>query len=389
MGVKIREKPKGSGVWWLFIHHEGKRKSLKIGDKRQANAKAMKYENLIESGKYSLVEDSKKAENKKPLFRHLADEWIENDIKVLRTASTYERYEQILIKHVLPEFGNKRIDEITRGDIRDFLLNKVKKEYSKSSIGLFRDVLGGVFNNALDHELLNDSPVRGISRRIDLTKIRGEHADPLSFEETELFLESCRKVVPWAYPFFFTALRTGMRLGELLGLKWGDVDFNSKYIMVQRAYRRGVFTQTKTKKSRKIDMSDQLVTVLKEEYTKQKKETLKAGSGEVPEIVFHYGDGKAIAQNSIRKIFKRILRKAGLRERRIHDMRHTFASHLLSLGVSIFYVQRQLGHASIKMTCDTYGSWIPSQEKSNVNLLDSPNLTAPRPHPENEKAVTI
>ncbi|MEN6440579.1 MAG: site-specific integrase, partial [Syntrophobacter sp.] len=90
-------------------------------------------------------------------------------------------------------------------------------------------------------------------------------------------------------------------------------------------------------------------------------------------------NGKMIEQNFIRKVFKRILTKAGLREIRLHDCRHTFASLLLTDGASPVYVKEQLGHTSIQMTVDIYGHLIPSANRQAVNRLDS--SVAPSPHP--------
>ena len=100
-----------------------------------------------------------------------------------------------------------------------------------------------------------------------------------------------------------------MRLGEVLGLEWGDIDWNSKFIRVERSFRKGVVDKPKNGKSRRVDMSDQLVSVLKELSTKRKMEGLK--KGKAIDIIF-YRNGEHISQNSTRNIFKRILKKAGL-----------------------------------------------------------------------------
>jgi integrase len=127
-------------------------------------------------------------------------------------------------------------------------------------------------------------------------------------------------------------------------------------------------------------MSDQLTETLRELLNKRKREGLAAGKGTPEEIIFHT-NGHHTAQNSIRNIWKRLLRKAKLRERRIHDIRHTFASQLLTNGESPVYVKEQLGHSSIQMTVDIYGHLIPSGNRDAVNRLDSPHSNAPHPHP--------
>jgi integrase len=192
----------------------------------------------------------------------------------------------------------------------------------------------------------------------------------LTREEVALFLDICSIQDPEHYPFFLCAFRTGMRLGELLGLQWGDVDFHGKFIRVARSYKLGRLTPTKTGKIRRVDISDQLIEVLKALHVARKREAMKTGTGEVVEVIFHRG-GKPMEQNYIRRVFKRLLAKAGLREIRLHDTRHTFASLLLSDGASPVYVKEQLGHSSIQMTVDIYGHLIPSSNREMVNRLDT------------------
>ena len=160
-----------------------------------------------------------------------------------------------------------------------------------------------------------------------------------------------------------------LRLGGLLGAKWGDIDFNSHFITVQRTYRRGSFGRPKNGKTRRVDMADELEATLKGLLNLRKKEALERGKGEIEDIVFHDGTGRPMEQNFIRRIFKRALKKAGLREIRLHSLRHTYASLLLSQGVSPVYVKEQMGHHSISVTVDIYGHWIRSGNREAVNRL--------------------
>jgi integrase len=106
---------------------------------------------------------------------------------------------------------------------------------------------------------------------------------------------------------------------------------------------------------------------------------LEAGTGRVEEFIFHR-KGKPIEQNFIRYPFKRILEKAGLREIRFHDIRHTYASLLLTDGATPVYVKEQMGHSSIQITVDIYGHLIPNSNRDMVNRLDTqPAATYPQP----------
>lgn len=138
-----------------------------------------------------------------------------------------------------------------------------------------------------------------------------------------------------------------------------------------------------------LGLSDHLAEMLRKLDTESKKEALQTGRGAVIETVFHNSREEPIAQNSIRNVYKRISRKAELREFRVHDVRHTYASLLLSNGESPVYVKEQLGHSSIKMTVDIYGHLIPSSNRQAVNQLDE---ITPELHPmrtqEKTKAAT-
>jgi integrase len=140
----------------------------------------------------------------------------------------------------------------------------------------------------------------------------------------------------------------GARYEKRLWTCIADNDYDLK------SYKLGKTTATKTGKVRRWDMSDQLFETMKSLMARTKEEGLKMGLGESPEVIFHR-NGRPMEQNYIRRQFKRILKKAGLREIRIHDIRHAYASLLLSDGVTPVYVKEQLGHSSIQMTVDIYG----------------------------------
>ena len=359
----VREKKPGE--WWIFINHHGKRTSRKIGgDKRLAFDVAKKIEAKMVLTDFSLAE-----EEKTPTFKEYAEQWLETYVKQVRRASTHRRYREVLTKHVYPDIGTLPLDRIKRGEVRDILLKIMAKGLSKSSVSLAKDCISGVIAHAMDEELVAVNPTIGLTKHLQIQRNKTEHLDPLNHGEVNLFLETCQAIYPEHYAFFLCAFRTGTRLGELLALQWGDIDWHGKYIRVERSYKLKQTTPTKNGRARRVDMSNQLIETLKYHSTKCKEEGFKLGLGNAPELVFHR-NGEPIEQNHIRRIFKRILEKAGLREIRIHDMRHTYASLLLSEGISPVYVKEQLGHSSIQMTVDIYGTWIPNSNRTAVNRLD-------------------
>jgi len=366
-GVTVREAIRGSGVWYVFIVVNDRRKSRKIGPKQKAEEVAARIRAKL------LLGDLQLEPKKGFTFAEYSLLWIENYIKPVRRPSTTERYESILRLYVLPIFGKKPLDKINRADVKSFLLHLHKDGISRSTLALCRDVLSGVLVQAIDDELINTNPVVGVLKMLKLERDKKIPVEPMTFEEVALFLDTCKRLQPGYYPLFLTAFRTGMRMGEVLALEWRDIDFNGRFIRVERSFKREQVQGTKTNKARRVDMSNQLHDELDRLHTQRLQEALAKGRDYPNNIIFHHKDGGHISQNTLRGGFKRLLVKAGIRELRFHDIRHTFASLLLTNGEGVTYVKEQLGHSSIQMTVDIYGHLVPGSNRDAVNRLDSSN----------------
>jgi integrase len=211
--------------------------------------------------------------------------------------------------------------------------------------------------------------------------------EPLSKDEVVLLLESSQQYEGGAfYPSILCALRTGMRIGEIRALKWKDLDFENRLIEVKRSCRQGRITKPKNGKGRKVDMSRQLAEVLRELKHNQWK---KYAGKEVPQWVFANIRGGMLRHNTFRKALMSCLDKAGLRNIRIHDLRHSYATIRLLSDHNIGDVSYQLGHSSIKITYDTYGHWLPGKFKSEVDELDNLHPSAPYTHPNPDSSKNV
>ena len=200
-------------------------------------------------------------------------------------------------------------------------------------------------------------------------------------EKARQFVKDNHSAQPEHYPLFLTLARTGMRLGEALGLQWGDLDFHGNFIEIRRALVEGRLTTTKTGKTRRVDGSPQLMATLKSLKLRRKEQALRQGWGKVPEWIFINQDGKPIDQGNLRgRVHYKACENAKLRRIRIHDIRHSYATIRIAAGHNIADVSRQLGHASIKITVDTYYHWLPNQNSSEVSELD--DLGKERNHPQ-------
>jgi len=165
MGVTVRQKVKGRGKpWWVFICHNGKRKSMRIGDQKAAHKVASRIRQKLAKGKLNLAD-----RGQPPTFADCAKTWL-GYIEGMRRKSTFERYDEMLKNHILPVFGDKVLDRISRGDIRDFLVSKTGQGYSRSTICVLRDITSGVFNYAIDEEIIQVNPVSGITKRLELNR---------------------------------------------------------------------------------------------------------------------------------------------------------------------------------------------------------------------------
>ena len=188
----------------------------------------------------------------------------------------------------------------------------------------------------------------------------------------KVFLETVVGNSAAYFPLFLCAIHTGMRLSEIAGLRWGDIDFRGKFLTVRRQALRGRIEPTKTDQIRRIDMSDALIEALRQHRNAQREAWLKKGVNEIPCWIFANRKGNPPdMQNVKNRHFYPNLDKAGLRRIRFHDLRHTFASLLVQDGQPLAYVKEQLGHSSIKLTVDVYAHLQPGANREAVNRLPS------------------
>jgi integrase len=360
VGVTVRQKIKG-GPWWVFLIHQGRRRSKLVGDRATAEAVARELRKRIAEGDFKL--------GSKKTFAEYAETWITVTVPATCKPSTERDYLAILDNHVLPAFGPKAVTEITRATVRDFLLGKIAEGISHSTVGHFKSVISGVLDRALDDETIQVNPAQRlgkIARKDETTDI-----NPLTRGELVRLLDAFQKHYPGDYPLALTLARTGMRGGEALALQWGDIDFTGRFIAVQRGFSRGRIEIPKGARTRRVDMSQQLTDTLGALKAQRKEEALRKGWGEPREWVFITPQGTPLdLDNWRRRIFNKALEKAGLRRVRVHDLRHTFASLLIQDGVSLAYIRDQLGHYSISITVDTYGHLVPGANKEAVDALD-------------------
>jgi integrase len=284
--------------------------------------------------------------------------------------------------------------EVEKGSLKSgelqMLLREARK-LSRNSIRLILATARVIFNHAIEDGLIESNPAAKLQRFANIRK-HDFSAVPLAREEAEAFLESAKQFCPRYYPLFLTALRAGLRRGELVAMQWGDIQFGAseqdtnRYILVQRNYVYGQFTTPKSKKPRRVDLSRQLRTTLLTLRDERLMNAFLAGKNSVSdELVFPGPNGGVLDPDHLYdRYFLPVLERAGLRRIRFHDLRHTFGYLLIQAGASLPYVRDQMGHSSIQVTADVYGHLLPGANVECIDKLDaptSPQLSATQAQP--------
>lgn len=201
---------------------------------------------------------------------------------------------------------------------------------------------------------------------------RGSRLEVFNSRELAVLLTAAQRDDPESHPFLLTLARTGLRLGEAVGLEWRDVDSAQRVLVVRRSVRQGRVSLPKNGKTRRVDMSPQLAECLAGLRSLQAAEAALEGRA-APERCFR---AQADVSHWRSYVWAPILRRAGLRYRKPHTLRHTYASLLLERRESLHYVQQQLGHHFPAFTLTVYGHLIPREGARAVDALDTP----PAPH---------
>jgi integrase len=357
MGVKVRERKPGE--WWIFIDHKGRRKAVKVGSEAAAIKAAAKMEEGFAKG---AVLPGPKV---KVLFRDRYKMWLRHHVGQSCEESTAHAYASVWRNHVEEDFGNLPIDTIDNAMIREFYAKKTEAGYSKNYLRNMRNLISGVMALAIEDKITEVNPAARSGKYLKAAKA-AKKAEFLTPEEVKLLLDHTRGIF---YPFFLTAARTGLRQGELIGLQWGDIDWNGRFLTVRRTMYRKMAKVTKNKKERRVDMSDQLLAVLRDHKKAMTAEALKKGRP-LSEYVFTSSRNKPHEASWIRKVFSNYLKAVGLRQVPFHAIRHSYASALIGNGASLTFVKEQMGHQSISVTVDVYGHLIPGANRTEVNKLD-------------------
>ena len=269
-------------------------------------------------------------------FEQYSQSWLKQYAEVELKPSTVDSYAQLLRLYVLPRFGQLQLTAIKRGQVKHFLGEwSAKGELSRNTLRLMLCTLRVILNHAVEDGIIDHNPAEKLGRFAKTEKPKHQ-AEAMTRSEAEAFLTSAMEMCSDVYPLFLMALRGGSRKGELIAVRWGDIQFGAseddpnRYILVQRNFVHGKFTTPKSKKSRRVDLSRELRRALLELRDTRLLEAMMAGkTGVADDLIFRSKAGTVLDPNNlVHYHFLPCLEHAGLRRFRFHDLRHTFGSLL-------------------------------------------------------------
>ena len=260
---------------------------------------------------------------------------------------------------ILPYFGNKRVNDITAADIRQWQNELIKMGYSPTYLKTINNQLSAIFNYAVRYYDLKSNPC---AKAGSMGKSKAEEMDFWTGEEFRRFIDSVMNK-RLSYMVFMTLYWTGMRLGELLALNPKDVDLEKRTISITKSYQRlgkkDVITPPKTPKSKRV------ITI---------PEFLAADIKDYMDSLYDLQENDRlfpITKYYLEHEMQRGIKESGVKRIRVHDLRHSHASMLIELGFSPLEIANRLGHEKVETTLNTYAHLYPNKQTKLAERLDS------------------
>ncbi len=331
-----------------WVNPDGTRTTVRRASPIQTKRGAERYERDVRA---SLSDGSYGKEKRRiPTLAEFAVEFMKSYAKVNNKHSTYEDKRSMFKHHLLPFFGRMRIDQIVSREIERYKAFRVETP-SVKTVTNHLSVLRKLLDVAYEWEIIAAIP------KFRWMKLPPASFRYLEFDEAERLLGAARGDVEqqW-HAMILLALSTGMRQGELLAVQWDDIDLVAGRLLVRRSVTRGVVGTPKSGRNREIPLNSRVLAELR------RFRHLRGP------LVFCNEDGSLLTKNQCRRPLRRLQRKAALVELGWHDLRHSFASHLVMRGAPMKAVQELLGHSTMEMTM-RYAHLSPSVRKDAVELL--------------------
>jgi integrase len=297
--------------------------------------------------------------------------WLKGSVRGSVRQSTFDRYEIAVRVHIKPALGRVKLKKLSPAHVAGFYQDRLAAGSAPASVNKLHVTL----RKALDQAVKWHMVPRNVAEAVKAPRPAPPEMRTLSAEETRKLIEVARGDKLGA--LYMLAVHTGMRQGELLALKWQDVDLENAKLSVRRTLTmsngRILLGELKTKKSRRtIRLTDAAIQALHEHLARQLEGMERLGDAYRDEgLIFASQVGTPINPTNLRRrSFAALLRRANLPKIRFHDLRHTCATLLLSRNVHPKYVQELLGHANIAITLDTYSHVIPGMGDHAMRAME-------------------
>lgn len=375
---------------WVYQYTvEGKRKTKRFQHKADAKA-FIESVQAAEQVVSAVVQDKILHTTFQPItVGEWMDQWLENYAKPTIKLSTYCSYELYVRGHIKPHLGKLYLNTLTPDDLQIFFNERSKNGNLNGKGGLspktltnMRNMMHLSFEQAVKNKMILDNPIGGVR----LPKAPKQEMRVLTRKEQERLIIAARQAPePAAFGIIFD-LFTGLRIGELCGLRWKNVDMESKSCRICETRNRlpnfddsiETTTSVQTTQTTKTDNSRRIVYLPDglfrdfEKYRIMQMLIVEQYPGYNPEgYVFCQENGQPYEPRTYQDLFKRCVRQAKIADANFHSLRHTFATRSLEQGMDVVTLSRLLGHANSSITLDKYGHAMEEHKQKSVEKLDS------------------
>jgi integrase len=338
-----------------YVGPDGKRRYVSGKTKEEARKKLRQARGDAERGLVFDTDNLKVGE--------YLDRWLSDSVRDTVKATTFERYEQIARLHLKPALGRVKLNALTPTHVRGLYREKLEAGSSARTVRYIHTTL----HKALKQAVMDGLILRNATEAVKPPQLSREEMCPLTPEQAKHLLQTAHEAGDRLEALYVLAINTGLRQGELLGLKWDDVDLEDGSLQVRRTLtvtKNGpVLTTPKTTSSRRsVKLTSKAIEALKHHLDRQLGEIDRVGSlWSENGLIFASEMGEPLNRHNLtRRSFKPLLMRAELPQIRFHDLRRTCATLLLTRNVNPKIVSEMLGHSTIAITLDTYSHVLPN-----------------------------
>jgi integrase len=357
---------KKEGSTWYYLVDLGKdpitgkrKRRRKRGFKTKKDAEQALSKVIYEVNNGTFVEPSK------TLFKDYFKEWLEGK-RHNYSRQTVKNYESYLLNHISPVIGHIPLSNLTSLMIQNFIGVLRHKGLADGTVRRIFNVVNTSLNNAEKMQIIPKNP----ATLVDKPQVKQTEMKVWEISEVRRFLEVAKD--SRYYMAFHLAITTGMRQGEILGLRWKDIDLHRGIVYVRQTldhdgkdFKAGAKTKSGV---RSINLDPHTVEALKSHRIMIAEERLKLGKDyKDNDLVVCTYKGTVISPRNLTRTWHSLIKKADLPKIRFHDLRHTHASLMLQQGEHVKVVSERLGHNKIQITLDTYSHVMPNMQEESAN----------------------